>query len=77
MVDFGVSALAENSAWNLSSPPCGMVEITPNDNVDLAKPIRGLMVTTAGSLAAGTGVGRMRLFMWVVQNECRYQDASS
>jgi len=37
----------------------------------------GLMVTTAGSLAAGTGVGRMRLFMWVVQNECRYQDASS
>jgi len=32
----------------------------------------GLVATTAGSLAAGTGVGRMRLFMWVVQNDCRY-----
>jgi uroporphyrinogen decarboxylase len=33
----------------------------------------GLDVTTAGSLAAGTGVGRMRWFMWVVQQECRYE----
>ena len=32
----------------------------------------GLNVTTAGSLAAGTGVGRMRWFMQVVQQECRY-----
>jgi uroporphyrinogen decarboxylase len=32
----------------------------------------GLQVTTAGSLAAGTGVGRMRWFMKVVQEECRY-----
>jgi uroporphyrinogen decarboxylase len=32
----------------------------------------GLHVTTAGSLAAGTGVGRMRWFMWVVQETCRY-----
>ena len=32
----------------------------------------GLDVTTAGSLAAGTGVGRMRWFMQCVQNECRY-----
>jgi uroporphyrinogen decarboxylase len=32
----------------------------------------GLRVTTAGSLAAGTGVGRMRWLMWVVQNECHY-----
>lgn len=32
----------------------------------------GLDVTTAGSLAAGTGVGRMRWMMWVVQEECRY-----
>ncbi len=31
-----------------------------------------LNVTTAGSLAAGTGVGRMRWFMLVVQEECRY-----
>ncbi len=32
----------------------------------------GLHVVTAGSLAAGTGVGRMRWFMQVVQIECRY-----
>ena len=32
----------------------------------------GLNVTTAGSLAAGTGVGRMRWFMLVVQEHCRY-----
>lgn len=31
-----------------------------------------LVVTTAGSLAAGTGVGRMRWFMQVVQDHCRY-----
>jgi uroporphyrinogen decarboxylase len=33
----------------------------------------GLEVTTAGSLAAGTGVGRMRWLMKVVQEECRYE----
>lgn len=32
----------------------------------------GLEITTAGSLAAGTGVGRMRWLMKVVQQECRY-----
>lgn len=32
----------------------------------------GLEITTAGSLAAGTGVGRMRWMMWVVQEWCRY-----
>jgi uroporphyrinogen-III decarboxylase len=32
----------------------------------------GLRVTTAGSLAAGTGVGRMRWMMQVVQDYCRY-----
>ncbi|OQA45598.1 MAG: Uroporphyrinogen decarboxylase (URO-D) [Chloroflexi bacterium ADurb.Bin325] len=31
-----------------------------------------LNVTTAGSLAAGTGVGRMRWFMQTVQECCRY-----
>ncbi len=32
----------------------------------------GLIVTTAGSLAPGTGVGRMRWLMKVVQQHCRY-----
>jgi uroporphyrinogen decarboxylase len=32
----------------------------------------GLNVTTAGSLAAGTGVGRMRWLMLCVQTYCRY-----
>ena len=32
----------------------------------------GLNVTTAGSLAAGTGLGRMRWMMWCVQEDCRY-----
>ncbi len=35
----------------------------------------GLIVTTAGSLAAGTGVGRMRWYMQLVQNHCRYDGA--
>jgi uroporphyrinogen decarboxylase len=32
-----------------------------------------LTLTTAGSLAAGTGLGRMRWMMQVVQEECRYR----
>ena len=32
----------------------------------------GLNVTTAGSLSGGTGMGRMRWFMKVVQGRCRY-----
>ncbi len=32
----------------------------------------GLVVTTAGSLAAGTSLGRMRWMMQCVQEECRY-----
>jgi hypothetical protein len=32
----------------------------------------GLVITTAGSLAAGTGLGRMRWMMQCVQVECRY-----
>jgi uroporphyrinogen decarboxylase len=34
----------------------------------------GLEVTTAGSLAAGTGLGRMRWLMQVVQEECRFRE---
>jgi uroporphyrinogen decarboxylase len=33
----------------------------------------GLVVTTAGSVAAGTGVGRLRWFMQVAQQRCRYE----
>ena len=34
-----------------------------------------LVIATAGSLAAGTGVGRMRWLMQVVQEDCRYDRA--
>jgi uroporphyrinogen decarboxylase len=35
--------------------------------------LNGLLVlTTAGSLAAGTGVGRIRWFLRTIQEECRY-----
>lgn len=37
----------------------------------------GLLVTTAGSVAAGTGVGRMRWFMKLVQEHCRYDNGKS
>ena len=37
----------------------------------------GLEVTTAGSLAAGTGVGRMRYFMQLVQDICRYDGGNA
>ena len=37
----------------------------------------GLNITTAGSLAAGTGVGRMRWMMKVVQDHCRYNEEIS
>ena len=37
----------------------------------------GLNVTTAGSLAAGTGVGRMRWLMHCVQKHCRYDSPNA
>ena len=35
----------------------------------------GLIVTTAGSVDAGTGVGRLRWFMKLVQDYCRYDES--
>lgn len=42
------------------------------DDFEKAGQTGGLTITTAGSLAAGTGVGRMRWMMQVVQDRCRY-----
>jgi uroporphyrinogen decarboxylase len=42
------------------------------DDFEKAGQTGGLTITTAGSLAAGTGVGRMRWVMQVVQDNCRY-----
>ena len=42
------------------------------DDFEKAGQTGGLHITTAGSLAAGTGVGRMRWLMQVVQEVCRY-----
>ena len=42
------------------------------DDFQKAGQTGGLTVTTAGSLAAGTGIGRMRWMMQVVQEQCRY-----
>ena len=42
------------------------------DDFQKAGATGGLTVTTAGSLAAGTGMGRMRWMMQVVEEYCRY-----
>lgn len=42
------------------------------DDFRKASQTGGLTITTAGSLAAGTGVGRMRWMMQVIQDHCRY-----
>ena len=47
------------------------------DDFQRAGQTGGLIVTTAGSLAAGTGVGRMRWMMQVVQDHCRYGNRHS
>jgi uroporphyrinogen decarboxylase len=43
------------------------------DDFEKAGQNGGLLIATAGSLAAGTGVGRMRYLMQVVQEYCRYE----
>jgi uroporphyrinogen decarboxylase len=48
------------------------IENRIRDDFQKAGETGGLTVTTAGSLAAGTGVGRMRWMMQVVQEHCRY-----
>ncbi len=48
------------------------IEIRIRDDFRKAGQTGGLTVTTAGSLAAGTGVGRMRWMMQLVQEHCRY-----
>jgi uroporphyrinogen decarboxylase len=42
------------------------------DDFQKAGTTGGLSIATAGSTAAGTGVGRMRWLMWLTQTECRY-----
>lgn len=36
----------------LTGPICGGFDVTPNDSVDLAQMTRGVMVATAGDMAA-------------------------
>jgi uroporphyrinogen decarboxylase len=46
------------------------------DDFQKAGATGGIVMTTAGSLAAGTGVGRVRWFMQMVQDHCRYDQSS-
>jgi len=64
---------------NGQTPPLLVREGTPDEikarviaDFEKAGATGGLIVTTAGSLAAGTGVGRMRWYMQMVQDHCRY-----
>jgi hypothetical protein len=50
----------------------GEIRQRVSDDFAKAGATGGLEVTTAGSLAAGTGVGRMRWLMKIVQEACRY-----
>ncbi len=44
-------------ASGLSSPPIRAFSITPDDETDLVRPIRGLMVAIAGDVALTTQAG--------------------
>jgi len=55
-----------------SGSPDEIKERILSDFQKAGQPRGGLNITTAGSLSAGTGVGRMRWMMKVVQDWCRY-----
>ena len=68
-----------NAMINGHIPPFLLRNGTPDetrtrivDDFEKAGQTGGLTITTAGSLAGGTGVGRMRWLMQVVQENCRY-----
>jgi uroporphyrinogen decarboxylase len=50
----------------------GVIQARIQDDFRKAGSGGGLTITTAGSVAAGTGVGRLRWMMQVVQKQCRY-----
>jgi hypothetical protein len=54
----------------------GQIEARVREDFEKAGQTGGLHATTAGSLAAGTGVGRMRWYMQLVQDHCRYGDCA-
>jgi hypothetical protein len=76
-----IRATMPEAVINGHTPPFLLRNGTPDDilarvraDFHKAGATGGLIVTTAGSLAAGTGVGRMRWFMQVVQAHCRYDE---
>jgi uroporphyrinogen decarboxylase len=79
-VDAGLIREKMPDAWICGQlPPMLLRDGTPDEirqrvvgDFQKAGAMGGMEVTTAGSLAAGTGVDRMRWLMKVVQDECRY-----
>jgi uroporphyrinogen decarboxylase len=74
-----IRAKMPNAVINGHTPPLLLRNGSPDEVVERvtsdfvkAGATGGLIVTTAGSLAAGTGVGRVRWFMQAVQRHCRY-----
>jgi uroporphyrinogen decarboxylase len=79
-VDAGLIRTRLPSAWiHGQLPPLLLRNGTPTEiqirvlsDYEKAAESGGLNITTAGSLAAGTGLGRMRWLMQIVQDFCRY-----
>ncbi|MCC6805252.1 MAG: hypothetical protein IT319_20400 [Anaerolineae bacterium] len=61
----------------LRNESAGVIRERVMSNFRAAGSTGRLVIATAGSLAAGTGVGRMRWLMQVTQDECRYDQAHS